>query len=256
MGTDYIAAAWRVKGLTSSQRVVLLAYCDCANNETGECWPGTAFMADRCEMSLRNMERRTAELIALGVMRGEATFDSNGAQRATHYFIQIEGLPHRRQERKTRRQAAPSKSPVPDKPVTLPPGKVVTPPPDKAGPILSGTPRQSERSPYKDEPLDEPEEPVCVNDSPDTEEAGAGLEETHTGEASPEEEKESTTPEVVAEWVAEAERLTGKRVEPAARAQTEFHAAGCARRWRGCEAAEVLGGVTSRRRRPARTGIR
>ena len=76
-----------LRGITSTQKLVLLALADMANDHD-ECWPSTAALADDCCMSERAARYALAELEARGVIAGQ-----HGRGRATRWCLKIGTTP-------------------------------------------------------------------------------------------------------------------------------------------------------------------
>lgn len=64
MSVRIMAAVWLVK-LPDSEKLVLLALADCANDEGG-CWPSMATLADKCSKSDRTVQASIKSLCAAG----------------------------------------------------------------------------------------------------------------------------------------------------------------------------------------------
>jgi hypothetical protein len=64
-----MAAAFKTP-VTSTQKLVLLALCDSAN-DIGECYPSVPHLVDKCSLSERTIQTAIVELAALGHLRRE-----------------------------------------------------------------------------------------------------------------------------------------------------------------------------------------
>lgn len=64
MSIKLMSAAWGIS-LPDSQKLVLLALADCANDE-GHCWPSMAALAAKCSKSERTVQGVIKELVAVG----------------------------------------------------------------------------------------------------------------------------------------------------------------------------------------------
>ena len=61
--------AWK-SGLSSGQKMVLLALCDNANDQ-GECYPSIPMLADKCSMGERTVQQHIADLESAGIVKRE-----------------------------------------------------------------------------------------------------------------------------------------------------------------------------------------
>jgi DNA-binding transcriptional ArsR family regulator len=61
--------AWK-SGLSSGQKMVLLALCDNANDQ-GECYPSVPMLAEKCSMGERTVQQHISDLEAAGIVKRE-----------------------------------------------------------------------------------------------------------------------------------------------------------------------------------------
>lgn len=78
--------AWAVKGLSPSERLVLVRLADMANDE-GVTWPLWRTIANDCELSLRSVRRIAATLEAKGLLHRRAQYRANGSQRGNLFVV-------------------------------------------------------------------------------------------------------------------------------------------------------------------------
>jgi len=71
-------------------KLVLLAYADHANTDTGVCWPTKLTIALKTGLSERAVQRAVKDLIDMGFLRVKA-YPRGGRGRATEYVVVIEG---------------------------------------------------------------------------------------------------------------------------------------------------------------------
>jgi hypothetical protein len=79
MSVHLTSRAWRVPGLSASQKLVLLRLADMANDE-GVCWPSYARIAAECDIDMRSVRRIAAKLEALRLLSRTPRFNGKGLQ--------------------------------------------------------------------------------------------------------------------------------------------------------------------------------
>ncbi len=84
MGFD--ALSWAFKQKTKA-KLVLVALCESANDETGECWPGLQRIADRCDLTLRSARRAVAQLAKEGLIEISPRYRDDGTQTSNTYQV-------------------------------------------------------------------------------------------------------------------------------------------------------------------------
>lgn len=129
--------------LPSTQKLVLLALCDCANDQ-GECYPSVSALQAKCSLSDRGVQKAVAELESMGYLRRETR---NG--RSTVYWL----TPERGSPRTT---FTPNDvHPTPER-RSPPPPNVVHPTPERGSPITikepSVEPSRKRSSPAPERP--------------------------------------------------------------------------------------------------------
>ena len=68
MSVHYLSACWKLEGLTSTQKFVLVSLADQANDE-GVCWPSIGSIAQRTCLTERAVQLAMRELIALNLVQ-------------------------------------------------------------------------------------------------------------------------------------------------------------------------------------------
>ncbi|MCM5682915.1 helix-turn-helix domain-containing protein [Schlegelella sp. S2-27] len=119
---------WKVQGLSSTQKIVLLSLADNANDQ-GECYPSVSMLMEKCSLSDRAVQKALAELIEIGHISRSFR---NG--RATIYTV------HPRTTFTPERSSPPNvvhPTPEPDSP---PPPNHVHPTPERGSPITVNEP--------------------------------------------------------------------------------------------------------------------
>ena len=85
--------AWKVEGLKSSTKFVLIALCDYANKKKGYiAWPAHSKIAKRTGLSIRSVQRAVKVLCDLGLISYRHRYDQLGNQRSNLYKINRERL--------------------------------------------------------------------------------------------------------------------------------------------------------------------
>jgi len=69
------------------QRVVYVALTLFADAETGECWPSRETLAEHTGLSPRSVTRYVAELVRLGLVEVQATYDRRGYRAQNRYVV-------------------------------------------------------------------------------------------------------------------------------------------------------------------------
>jgi hypothetical protein len=83
--------AWEQK-LPPAPKLILMALADAAN-ESDECWPGVTFIAEKCCISARTVQRVLQQFESLGLMIVTPRYTSAGRQTSNGYKLCI-GLNH------------------------------------------------------------------------------------------------------------------------------------------------------------------
>jgi predicted transcriptional regulator len=84
--------AWKLKGMKSSTKFVMIALCDYANKETFLCFPSHNSIARRTCLSASTVQRAIKDLCDLGLISYANRYDDKGNYTSNHYFIQIDRL--------------------------------------------------------------------------------------------------------------------------------------------------------------------
>jgi hypothetical protein len=85
--------AWGCK-LAPTPKLILMALADAAN-ESDECWPGVPFIAQKCCVSERTVQRVLREFQEAQLMTVQAQFDpKNGRRRSNRYRLNIGTPPY------------------------------------------------------------------------------------------------------------------------------------------------------------------
>lgn len=66
--------AWSLKGLKSSQKLVLLCLADNHNGESGQCNPSVAFIADKTGLNRKTILQALSDLERVGLIRAQKRF--------------------------------------------------------------------------------------------------------------------------------------------------------------------------------------
>lgn len=74
--------AWELERLDPTEKLVLLAICDCHNGETGVCCPSRQYIARRACVGVRSVSRWMHSLEQRGLIRRLEHFDEEGRRRA------------------------------------------------------------------------------------------------------------------------------------------------------------------------------
>lgn len=69
MSVEAISAAFKVQGLTASEKLVLLVLADSANNETHQCWPSQKKLAEYTGLSKRTIWAAVDSLTKKGMIK-------------------------------------------------------------------------------------------------------------------------------------------------------------------------------------------
>lgn len=77
---------WDVGEITSSQKLVLLAMADTASDD-GRCWPGRKYLAKKCGMDIRTLDRNLNSLVKRGLLKKTQQKRENGSCRSSLYQI-------------------------------------------------------------------------------------------------------------------------------------------------------------------------
>ena len=84
--------AWKLKGMKSSTKFVMIALCDYANKETFLCIPSHNSIARRTCLSASTVQRAVKDLCNLGLITYANRYDDKGNYTSNQYFIQIDQL--------------------------------------------------------------------------------------------------------------------------------------------------------------------
>lgn len=84
--------AWKLKGMKSSTKFVMIALCDYSNKETFLCIPSHNSIARRTCLSFSTVQRAVKDLCDLGLISYANRHDDKGNYTSNHYFIQIDRL--------------------------------------------------------------------------------------------------------------------------------------------------------------------
>jgi len=88
---SFQAVAWAIKQkLPVIPKFVLVALCERANPDTGECWPGIGTVADAVCLSERSVVTYIAALVRNGYVMRQAMRGKDGRKRANHYWIMFD----------------------------------------------------------------------------------------------------------------------------------------------------------------------
>jgi len=86
MSIKLMTEAWGTSGLIASQKLVLIALCDHANEE-GFCFPSHRKIADKCDLSTRSIKRIEAELVEKELLAKVPQFRKDGYQMQNLYQV-------------------------------------------------------------------------------------------------------------------------------------------------------------------------
>src|SRR5229473_40883 len=88
---SFQAVAWAIKQkLPVVPKFVLVALCERANPDTGECWPGIATVADAVCLSERSVITYIASLVRNGYVMKHSMRGKDGRHRTNHYWIMFD----------------------------------------------------------------------------------------------------------------------------------------------------------------------
>jgi len=82
--------AWKIKGVTGPEKLILLAIADRHNADTGECYPTLGRIADDTCMSRDTVKRATAAIVEKGIISRSLVSDSSGRVLGYKYHIKID----------------------------------------------------------------------------------------------------------------------------------------------------------------------
>ena len=86
---------WDHSTVGGTERLVLLALADCANDEGRECWPSIATLARKCRVDERTVQRVIRRLAERGHL---LILPSSGGRAANRYAVLMGGYPQPRQD--------------------------------------------------------------------------------------------------------------------------------------------------------------
>ena len=84
--------AWEQELTNSSEKLVLLAIADHANDD-GMCWPSMSHVAERCLLSTRQIQRITEQLVEYGLVSRERRKRPDGTLGTYTYTLNIHRTP-------------------------------------------------------------------------------------------------------------------------------------------------------------------
>ena len=82
--------AWGQK-LPPTPKLILMALADSAN-DLDECWPGIAFIADKCSVSERTVQRVLQQFVNTGLMMVTPRYTTAGRQTSNGYRLRLDSL--------------------------------------------------------------------------------------------------------------------------------------------------------------------
>ncbi len=83
--------AWEQK-IAPAPKLILMALADSAN-DSDECWPGISFIAEKCCVSERTVQRVFQKFEAVGLMAVKSRYTSAGRQTSNRYRLNIDSSP-------------------------------------------------------------------------------------------------------------------------------------------------------------------
>lgn len=83
MSVRIMANVWEHPGINSTQKIVLLALADWANDE-GMCWPSIQRIADKCCLTTRAVQKALRAMEEMGLLRYE-----DGVHKSRTYWISL-----------------------------------------------------------------------------------------------------------------------------------------------------------------------
>ena len=110
MSIRLMGAVWGRTDLSTTQKLIMLAICDMANDE-GYCWPSMALIEEKCSLSNSCVRENITGLVRNGFLRKEQRQRSDGSYSSNLYHIgpaitdRPANTPTPRQERGTPRPA-------------------------------------------------------------------------------------------------------------------------------------------------------
>lgn len=88
MSFDTVPWAWKVEGITPTQKLVLMGLASYAD-ERNSCYPGQELLASRAGVSDRTVRRALDELEHIGLIRRERRKDARGFRTSDRYFLHV-----------------------------------------------------------------------------------------------------------------------------------------------------------------------
>ena len=85
-----MSEAWNTKGLTTTQKMVLLCLCDFANDE-GYCWPRVRTIGEKCDLTDRAVQYNIANLVKAKAVEVLPRFSEKMIHTANLYFVRVGG---------------------------------------------------------------------------------------------------------------------------------------------------------------------
>lgn len=90
MSIKLMAKVWDMKGLTATEKLILLVMADYAN-DNGVCWPSQGAIADKCDCSRQYVNQTIGKFEKDNVLVKESRFKDN-AQTSSLYRLTIDGV--------------------------------------------------------------------------------------------------------------------------------------------------------------------
>ena len=81
--------AWKIEGLTTNTKFVLIALCDYANKQKFTAWPSHKSIAKRTCMSVSSVQRAIKHLCELDLLSYRNRYDEKGNKRSNLYQINL-----------------------------------------------------------------------------------------------------------------------------------------------------------------------
>ena len=88
MSVKAIAWAWEQEALSGSQKLLLVALADHANDD-GECWPGNRSLARKCGVHLATIKRTKQQLVEGGYIRVERRKRPDGSWSSSRTYLSM-----------------------------------------------------------------------------------------------------------------------------------------------------------------------
>lgn len=88
MSIKLMSMVWSMEAIPSTNKLVLLALCDYANDQGESCFPSIKGIAAKSSLSERQTQRIMHQLIRLGIVRVSA-WEKGGRNHTRHYTINV-----------------------------------------------------------------------------------------------------------------------------------------------------------------------